>query len=93
MNQNIPCISKHCVCSHVFISKVDRYELQIGNEEKESKKPSLNFLVELIRRRAKYIFLYSSFKQNYPLILSEDILSGNAIYFSIPFVIFLLKNS
>lgn len=35
MNQNIPCISKHCVCSHVFIAKVDRYELQIGNEEKE----------------------------------------------------------
>ena len=35
MSQNIPCISKHCVCSHVFMAKVDRYELQIENEEKE----------------------------------------------------------
>lgn len=35
MNQNILCISKRCVCNSVFIIKVDRHELQIGNAEKE----------------------------------------------------------
>ena len=46
MNQNIPCINKQYVFSHVFIIEVDRYELQIGNDEKEGTKPSLNFLIE-----------------------------------------------
>ena len=57
MNQNIPCISKHCVCSHVFMAKVDRYELQIGNEEKEKELEAIiKFLGRINKMESKIHF-------------------------------------